>query len=568
MGNKMNESDKDSEERTLLMMDDGAATASSKKEGKHPDQQMSDPGPSSTVVEPEPLPSEEAMRRHEIDPLVAAFYHNQTKSHLHRLPLAILIKITRHLDPCSFECLRRVSRKFARKDLADGAHEHLRHLKPDPDTSGSVPPNLPHGTTGPFVWRRPALISHFREDLIRLLDRDRYCHGCRSAREAPDWDQRVQYLRRYLHCSVCRADHPACLFPVSQRGDDYSGTRTCIGHQGHLGLCFHNSHGVKWAKIQRYLEDAVSDLESGRGSGHWLVLTCPEKSHGMKGANARASKGSFGRKGTKLKDHHKPKSTSCPAFVESPSLCLVLHNGVKETDQPVLKMSWSLHVDLTDEKKPLTRRVLSKRLTQARTLGGYYIFPQTARGPIPELRCFDPNLCNCIKLDGAQLVDWVRAPAGPDTCRRREDRRLIWLFGEAREEHAEKETTNHQLKLFWNRHPGETHTATSDFAAAHGGQEIGRCRVEISPCPHMLRCLEIHYTRYLELAPDIRSGTMGPQWFNSLDPESYGLSADNEGYGVYWCGDDECLNYYNYASVFTRFLARAEYQHECPRACH
>lgn len=43
-------------------------------------------------------------------------------------------------------------------------------------------------------------------------------------------------------------------------------------------------------------------------------------------------------------------------------------------------------------------------------------------------------------------------------------------------------------------------------------------------------------------------------WYLSLDPDSYGLTRDAEGYGVYWCREPECCNYYRGSPGFNRLI--------------
>ncbi|KUI64264.1 hypothetical protein VM1G_11068 [Cytospora mali] len=179
---------------------------------------------------------------------------NFLQSPLHRLPNYILVRIIDMLDNTGIECLRRSARRFPplcanivlgrpQTDLLEGDDE-----------------------TGPFKWPRFVQMCHSgqadelmqvaqgldvlsddkRTQLRRLLDRDRYCDDCREG--APCWRQRAGEFRRYLHCSICDADHPACLFSRSQRSEK-AHRRYCIGHQGYLRICSHEEGIVRWKDL-------------------------------------------------------------------------------------------------------------------------------------------------------------------------------------------------------------------------------------------------------------------------------------------------------------------------------
>ncbi|ROW04491.1 hypothetical protein VMCG_04936 [Cytospora schulzeri] len=187
-----------------------------------------------------------------MDPLVAALWHNQTASPLHRLPDQILTRIIDTLDNCSIECIRRAARRFPPL-CVDIILRRPRTYLPCADDALEDAQN----DRGPFRWPRFSSMSHRgqaeellrviegrdglpedRPQLLRLLHRDWYCDGCREAEEAPGWSLRVERLRRFLYCSKCDADHPACLFSASQR-HERSDLRICIGYEGYLRICGH-----------------------------------------------------------------------------------------------------------------------------------------------------------------------------------------------------------------------------------------------------------------------------------------------------------------------------------------
>ncbi|ROW00977.1 hypothetical protein VSDG_02621 [Cytospora chrysosperma] len=177
-----------------------------------------------------------------MDPLVAAAWHNQSVSPLHRLPDNILTRIIGMLDNCGVECIRRAARRFPPlcTEIILGRLRTYLPRAADADEHE-------HNYRGPFSWPRFSSMSHKgqakellrlvegrggmpddRPQLLRLLHRDWYCDGCLAAEEAPDWSQRVERLRRFLYCSKCAVEHPACLFSASQRLEK-SHFRVCIG---------------------------------------------------------------------------------------------------------------------------------------------------------------------------------------------------------------------------------------------------------------------------------------------------------------------------------------------------
>jgi len=79
-------------------------------------------------------------------------------------------------------------------------------------------------------------------------------------------------------------------------------------------------------------------------------------------------------------------------------------------------------------------------------------------------------------------------------------------------------------------------------------------------------CMTVIYDS--EIAFDLDHGLlrkMGKMWYQALDPYSYNLTEDGEGYGVYWCDSLGCRNYYRYSrSRLERLLQDSDYTHACP----
>lgn len=99
----------------------------------------------------------------------------------------------------------------------------------------------------------------------------------------------------------------------------------------------------------------------------------------------------------------------------------------------------------------------------------------------------------------------------------------------------------------------ERHKTRLEFNPSSGS---GRTDVECWPCHSGDSCLVLDYARTLTVG---RDGAIGAQWYQALDPDSYGLTEDEEGFEIYWCRQNECKNYYGRAPGFSRIVREAEY---------
>lgn len=143
-------------------------------------------------------------------------------------------------------------------------------------------------------------LPHDRTQLRRLLDRDRYCGDCRRGDDAGAADAdapcgtgaraRVAQLRRYMHCSACAADHPACLFSRAQRLEG-AHRRRCIAHEGYLRICGHGGGVVRWGDLLRVERNKAAG--AGAGAPAEISVQCRDGSHVLlcPGAGAGAGLG-------------------------------------------------------------------------------------------------------------------------------------------------------------------------------------------------------------------------------------------------------------------------------------
>lgn len=476
-----------------------------------------------------------------MEPLVEAMWLNQAISNLTRLPDNVLRNLIRNLDNCGVECLRRVSRRFI--PLCD------EEILARPHTHQPKSKLKDHG--GPHAWPRFKVFSGpwndsaagERQRLLQLLARDWYCEGCRGARDAPDWDRRVERLTRFLYCHPCKAEHPACLFSAQQRQSTTS-RRRCIAHEGYFRLCQHNEGIVRWSEISR-IRQRLSEGVEDRGA---YKIRCEDISHVVPTAHT----------GTQ-KSGETIFLPGCNVYncIERPSPEI-------RVDGPRIWLHWTTHLQVERNGRHLTAADLRRRIPEIRERGGRFLCPAiTFTEDVPEMRCFDPNDCDCVLLQGQ---DNVRFQSGSSlkserVCRLSPSRRLFSSYQSSSLRFASFLVDGVRRLLPTNKlgfrkkcaSSEKAHRARLDFhiSIGHGRSDVKRWPCHAGDC-----CLVFEYSRVLVIGPD---GAIGAQWYQALDPDSYSLTEDEEGFGIYWCRQKECRNYHVRVPGFSRIVRGAEY---------
>lgn len=476
-----------------------------------------------------------------LDPLVEAIWHNQAISDLRCVPDDVLKAVIRNLDNIGIECLRRVSRKFT--PLCD------EEILTRPQTFLPIWRLKDRG--GPFVWPRFEVFSGpwrdsaagERQRFLQLLSRDWYCEGCRKAREAPDWDRRVERLTRYLYCYPCNAEHPACLFSAPQRRSR-TRRRRCIAHEGYIRICQHDEGIVRWSEISRIRQS----LNEGVENKEEYEIQCDDISHVVPCAHTGTQ-----RSGQRIFD----PNCDDPYCFEQP-------NPTLSVDGSRIWMYWTAHLPVDSNGGPLTAASLRSRIAEVRENCGRFLYPAiTFTGDVPEMRCFDPNDCDCVFLEGQENVE-VRFSSSLHSqrvCRLNTSRRLYPLCRSLSLWSAASLVDGVRRLLLAHKwelrrkcvSSSKRHRARLDFNSSSGP---GRSDVECWPCHAGDSCLVLDYTRVLIIGCD---GAIGAQWYRALEPDSYKLTEDEEGFGIYWCRQNECRNYYGRVPGFSRIVHRAEY---------
>lgn len=169
-----------------------------------------------------------------------------------------------------------------------------------------------------------------RTQLRRLLDRDRYCDDCGEG--APGWGQKAGEFRKYLHCSICVANHPTCLFSRSQRLEK-AHRWYCIGHEGCLRICSHEEGIVRWKDVLR-----IERNKARKAPYAETILRCKHSSHILLCAGTSMEEGGM----------QSPKCPSCLDFVYP----------IFRISENTINLDWTAHLPLRRDEWPLTAAAL------------------------------------------------------------------------------------------------------------------------------------------------------------------------------------------------------------------
>jgi len=451
----------------------------------------------------------------DMHPLIAAAFHNKTKNPLCRLPESILLRMMKTLDPVSIECLRRCSRIF----LA---------LFPDICTSPAQ-----------YIWCKrypwPVSLLPLRPEekvaLLSQLSRDSYCNDCYTARQRSDWQERLRSMTEvYLHCSGCSADHPVCLFSAQERQKPCY-KRLCIGHEGLWRVCEHKT--ISWQQVvaQAVKQTRRVDWKSDLGL---QMVTCGDRSHVVH--CSRLS--SFFAKRTWC-DHFPTLRTYCYGIV-----------GDKRFLE--LETTWSGHINHTVQASELHHR-LGRLEEQA----GRFICPRATPGKGAAASLCDPNDCDWVCYPGRKSTGYRRphsAKTSNPVCHR--DRVFSLSKQIKKHEVVSSSFTHSSGRYCWynDRNP----------FGIYGGPHLS---AEVVVCPKSNTCLNVGFRSSIVIPCNMEGipSSMSRNWLQVLDPDSYRLTEDKEGFGIYWCKSETCQNYYRFNRSRLNPIVK-DYWHACPES--
>lgn len=483
------------------------------------------------------------------DPIVASARHNETRP-LYKLPASVLLTIIRELDDVSIECFRRAARRFP-----PFCAEVIIYRNPWK--------NYNNNNAGPFPWPKELRLGWatlMTAQFMRLLDKDRYCRGCLTARQAPDWLKRVKRLRRYLHCSACHVEHPACLFSAAERVKS-SRQRRCIGHEGYVRICGHDEGIMRWSHILHLVRERTTIKRLWRYPQEgWR---CTHKSHLT----------ACGRPEFALDREDAPEECREETevfFNESNNL----FPSLQVFEENAIHLTWDVHLPLGRLGKwPPTASALRHLSGEIRDNAGRFIVPAGMK--LPELRCFDPNMCDCVDYQGSGNVDWhpyrpICNNAMGHQCYTNPESRLVpptplldsSLPGLYRLRHMDSfgpvrvcdDYGRCELKQ-------KTHVARISYRSA-SRLSNDSFSMSANVCHNLSPCLRLRYSRVLENAFSADGKLMMLDWYHALDTESYNLTQDKQGFEVFWCREPHCRNYFENHPDFDALVTGCFYPYD------
>ena len=457
------------------------------------------------------------------DPMIAAQVYNRRYSALCRLPDELLLLILRCLgeDPVALCCLRRVSGTF-------------RRLLNEP--SFHVSPAFSRAFIGneEIGWLLPV---HQRGELRRRLQADGMCGSCKLWFDVPVKGWRNRCIQFYnlgdsyndfcpckfgegsircftpVHCGGCDLDHLSWAFsredarlPTSRDAE-----RRCLGRQGRVQLCEHV--GIPWSAVEDYI---AARQQHKPGDGRQGCLD-----------------------GFLIEGHHRLHHSSCSIENTQTRPGARLRDN-KAGSAVYLVMEWAPHSGVRAFSRTPDGCPVAAEL---RTLFQKYrepgqpaevLTPRNPSGSLPEMACFDPGSCRCLRYETGthnhQDSDFVGANDAPA-----------------------------QWPKFFSRdcrHPPHSHLRRQDqYLGANPNEAVwlsqhwpkGTRKRRNGPC------LITTYERTVAVCDEVSQecGSTRPppthSWFHAMDPDTY---PDPMYSGAPRCKAKSCMRYYKRHGAF------------------
>ena len=366
-----------------------------------------------------------------MDPFLAAQVYNRGASTLCRLPDKLLLLVVRQLDrdAVALFCLGRVSRAFRR--VVHG---------PSVWTQMPLPDSLGFAEKMRITW---PLFPGQKAQLRRLLDADGMCDACKHTGwwedKLGDYYSNPKVLSHcpffwrsnwHIHCYGCPCHHRLGAFSrqssLPEEGD------WCLGRSGTVRLCEHVS--IPWMAVEQHIiawRRDRPDRDAGDGGdtketgdtdeSNGTEVDTEESNHDdteeSDSTDVAYDSGSSDNTHNRhdldalvAECRHPMHNTSCnPREAPTwPRARLQNVDNHKKQNFVLLVLEWAPHSGVGAFKPTPPDRDDRPAAGELRALFQRYrrpgqpaeeLVPRYPSGPLPEMACFDPDSCGCLRYD-------------------------------------------------------------------------------------------------------------------------------------------------------------------------
>jgi len=271
-------------------------------------------------------------------------------------------------------------------------------------------------------------------------------------------------------------------------------------------------------------------------------------------------------------DSHAQPDKKQSRVPSNPALAIM---GSKDTKEITILSAWSGHTALNWMGARGGRGVQAQELEAAVKRvyehQGRFTCPPIRPGSVMGSALCDPSRCECVDYAG-KTADWPRSPIEWQqfpTCRVDPDLGFGYLSKAKVRVLAQGARGN----LMGDELRGQCWSQTVGIGVTEGVidcqfGDVVECRDESHG-----GCAVVSFLSVLYLELDDNGGRsvpllrqMNDLWYHALDPDSFKLTEDVDGFGVYWCWDKKCRNYYRYGRSRLRsvLVKPADYVRACP----
>ncbi len=469
-----------------------------------------------------------------LDPLVATRIYDARYSPLYRLPDELLLLILHHVskDAVALYCVGQVSTKLRYMMIRDRSlrkhwvwEDSSDALSSEP-AGGSIRSRLQaDGMCDECkLWCRVAPVQGWPNKLSQMLN----CAGMHYARTHRFCMFGAQAGQPYRHCSGCGLDHPWGAFEPGRARLD--GECQCLGRLGAVRLCGHVT--IAWSSVESAVV-AWKQQGIGRrrrtGDGYYLrpgcfAVECDHPSHDIQCSNNTAGPT---RPQARLRVDRANRIDLVMSWApHSRAVSTLQHNPDGRPDAAALRAVFEI---LREPGQP------------AKTM-----LPASTRpGSLPEMACFGPGRCKCLRYETGTDDDDDTADARARRPPRCYARHRLQRSGGQDEEWRTSESSVQMLPHSGPKRRGIMGARcliaaykrvvpvydekTTTLSAAHGrggggsngGSTTKGNKSPLQPPPHRI--------------------PPSHQWFHAMDPDTF---AHPSSAILPRCKDSSCMNYY------------------------